>query len=232
MLCWPSQRTASRGGGATDAGTDGAIDPDGGVPITGRVCLVTDLRKLTTCATKGAKNLKISLGGRTTTTTTEDGAFAFTAPLGANLIWRVTGDVDQRIVPTVMPFGPDATLPVISVADYAALQGSNSIVLVDQQGSAVVRVVQGTAPVTGAQVSAPIAQPPILYDASNPTTWNQTQTGAFGVAWLPVIPLAVSPPTTATVTIAPGGGAAAVRVAAPIENLAITFVTKDINDTK
>jgi hypothetical protein len=217
----------SGSGSGSDAGSDGA-DPDGGVPITGRVCLITDLRRLTVCSPTGASGLTVSLGTRATTTTSGDGAFSFTAQLGDSFVWRVTSAVADRIITSVIPFGPDYSLPVIATAVYVDLQNANQVQLADQQGAIVVRVVQGTASVSGVTVSSPAATPPILYDGISKLDWDQLQTGALGVAWLPIVALANTPPTTAVVTLTPSGATASIIARVPVENQAITFVTKDI----
>jgi len=215
------------GGGGGDAGTD-AVDSDGGVPVAGRVCLLADLRTLTACLPTGAKGLTVTLGTRTTTTLSDDGAFSFVAQLGDGFFWHVKGATDQRIVTSVIPLGTDYTLPAITTAAYTGMLGSNGVTIIDQQGSAVVRVVRGTAPVTGAVATAPAANPPVLYDTANNTIWGQTSTGDLGVVWIPVIPLAAVAPTTATITITPPQPAVAVKAIVPVENGSITFVTRDI----
>src|SRR5437879_12702520 len=69
--------------------TDGVVSsPDGG--ISGRVCLATDPRKLTGCATSGAGGFTVQLGSAAATTGA-DGKFTIASPSMTNLVWNVTG---------------------------------------------------------------------------------------------------------------------------------------------
>src|SRR6188474_1319317 len=118
-------------GGIGDAGIGDAGVGDGGVAINGRVCLISDLRALGACAASGAGNLQVRLGGASTTTG-DDGRFSISAPLGANLAWRVTSPRDT-IVSSVMPLVHGNTIPALAVETYNALLNSNAVLLSDQQ---------------------------------------------------------------------------------------------------
>jgi len=209
-------------GGGGDAGTG-----DAGTALRGRVCLLTDLRRVgdsTACAGVGANNLVVSLGTRTATTA-GDGSFTIVAPLGGGLTWHVTG---AQIVTSVMPFGADTTLPAISDLVYGELLSTNLVTLADQQGSIVVRVVSGVTPVSGTTATSIPAPPRLaLYDGNNATVWteNRVGTGLRGIAWFADVPLAATGATLATITLTPRGGSPVPAV--PVENQAITFVTQD-----
>jgi hypothetical protein len=218
------------GGGGTGSGTGDAGLSDGITSLAGRVCLITDLRRLTVCSATGAKGLVVSLGTRTLTIGSDhdDGRFTIAVPPGTDLTWHVKSPTDQRIVTSMMPFSADTTIPVISAQAYTSLRALYGASLpVDQQGSVVVRVVRGGVPVTSVGASTSLAQNNgILYDGNLAITddWKVTQTGGSGIVWFPGVSLL---PSTAKVTLTPQGGTA-VSTLVTVEDQAITFVTKDL----
>jgi hypothetical protein len=180
-------------GPRTDAGTgggDGGIDGQG--TIRGRVCIVSDLRRLTNaapgdCATTGANNLSVRLGGSAVVSPSADGSFTIPAQPGTNLSWRVSG---QDFVTSIVPVSTSALLPAIRVGVYTDLQSGNGVILSPGEGAIVARIVRGTTTGTSAVMGA-TAQVTggeslqTLYDGTSKTVWATTSTGAFGVAWLP-----------------------------------------------
>jgi hypothetical protein len=223
------------GSGSVDAGAgDAGGDGDSGVPITGRVCLLTDLRKLTTCSATGAKGLAVLLGTRTVAIDHDDGTFTIAAPLGTDLTWHVKSSQDQNIITSAMPFGADNTIPVVRTALYQDLLNANGVMVLDQQGSVVVRVVSGVTPVANVKATSSVASSVTLYDTGNTSTdrrldWNDSPTGGTGPAgavWFPDVPLAVRPPTLTTITLTPQSGTSVFTPVA-VENQTITFVTKN-----
>jgi hypothetical protein len=212
------------GGGGVDAGVDdgGVVDSDGGVALTGKVCLLVDLRRLTLCDDRNARGLTVTLGTRTATTT-DNGAFTITAPRGSGFTWRVTSSVRDRLVTSLTPFGTDNIIPAIETETYRSLLSSNQLLLGDQEGSVVMRVLSGTTRVSALQIDP---DRPVLYDGADADTWDttQTQTGPLGVVWFPGVSLTFNP---ATITLIPQGGTA-VTTTATIENQAITFLTQDL----
>jgi hypothetical protein len=221
-------RLPGGGGGGPDGGTGDGGDTDGGPQLTGRVCLLSDLRDVTGCA-GNAKGLRVSLGTRTATTVDAAGSFTISAPQGAGFTWRVVGDTADRIITSVMPFGTDNTIPVIGFEDYQQLLGTNTAAVGALQGSIMVRVVKGTVPVTG--VTATLAgQDQVFYDALNSELdWNTgtVGTGRNGMVWIPGVTLPVPATTTLSVVLSPPG-ATVVTAPAVVEDQAITFVTRDL----
>jgi hypothetical protein len=225
------------GGGKGDAGTGDAGDGDAGVPVTGRVCVLKDLRQLALCDdTKDASHLLLTLGTRPPVALSTLGVFSISAALGTDLTWHVTGSLGAAagdlIVPTVMAFGTENIIPVISSSLYSDFLGSTHVVLADQEGSIVVRVVNGVNPAVGvkATTTRPTTNGETFYDGSTPLNWlPDTVTGALGIVWFPDVPLANTPPTTALIGLGVPLGAPPVTAAAAVENGAITFVTKDIH---
>jgi hypothetical protein len=215
-------------GGDDTPGTEGRIDaaiPDGSdaaATISGRACVLTDLRDLTSCATTGAGGLTVTLGSQTATTA-DDGTFTITAPAGSMLVWHVGGSVAD-VMPSVMPFGATPQIPVVTTADYLDALNSNSVVLAPgQQGSAFVRVVRGTAAVSGATaVASPTPTYPAFYDGATSQSWNQGATGARGMVWI-----AGADAGSLTVTVTPPL-AADVPITVPVEADSVTFATLDV----
>jgi hypothetical protein len=181
------------GGGTSGPRTDGGIGDggtDGPAALRGRVCLLTDLRRLTSampgdCATTGAGNLQVSLGGGTPVLTAADGTFTAPAREGTNLAWQVTG---QNLAPSIVPVSASAPLllPATGDATYNDLLLSNGVTIEQGEGSIVARILRNGTPVMNA--AAQIVGGESLqtrYDGTNPTVWATTATGMLGVAWLP-----------------------------------------------
>ena len=206
-----------------DAAVPGTDATDDAMSIlSGRVCLIADLRNptLPACSGTNAGGLTVTLDGQTATTS-PDGGFAISVPAGTNLAWRVSG---AGVVSSVMPLGEVHVLPVVSEVTYEELLLANGVILQPAQGSIVVRVVGQGQPVVGARASS---SPPVTYDTfyDGPTasTWNLGATGAFGAIWL------VGAPTgTALVSVVPPGTAPTVVTALPVDDQAITFATVEI----
>ena len=169
-------------GGAGDGGTDGQPT------IRGRVCVLSDLRRLINaapldCATMGASGLRVALGGATPVLTAADGSFAIPAQEGTNLAWRVTG---TNLITSIVPVSASTLLPAVRDVPYGELLSRNSVILLQGQGSIVARVLRGGTPVTGATariVGGESQQ--TLYDGADPLVWPVLATGPLGVAWLP-----------------------------------------------
>ena len=209
------------GGPRTDAG-DGDGGVDGQTLIGGRVCVLTDLRRLINaapgdCASSGAGNLSVSLGGGSPVLTAGDGSFAIPAQPGTNLAWQV-----QRlnaIVRSIVPVSTSTLLPAIRDIPYGEILSRNSVILLQGQGSIVARILRGGAPVANAtaRVTGGESQQ-TLYDGDDPLVWSTIATGAFGVAWLPDNAAGAR---ELQVTL----GTSTLRVPVTIVDQAITFVT-------
>jgi hypothetical protein len=213
------------GGGTTGPRTDGGAG-DGGTggpgTISGRVCLLSDLRRLTgaapgDCATTSAGGLRVSLGGSTPVFTSASGSFTIPAQEGINLAWRVTA---PDLITSIVPVSASAPLlPAIRDVDYNDLLLSNGVVVAPDQGAIVARIVRGGAAVTGATAQVTGGESPrTLYDGTTAAVWPTEATGALGVAWLPD-----NLAGARTLRIAQGTAQLSVPVA--IADQAITFVT-------
>jgi len=213
------------GGGGGGGGTSGPRDAAGGdggdgQTIRGRVCLLSDLRRLIDaapgdCATTGAAGLAVSLGGATPVSTAADGSFSIPAQAGTNLAWRVTG---LDLVTSIVPLSASALLPAIGDVRYGELQGANSVLPVEGRGAIIARVIRGGAPVANATARVMLGESlQTLYDGNDALIWARTATGPLGVAWLPDN---VAGPRTLLVT-----QGATLSIPVSIVDRAITFVT-------
>lgn len=227
--------TSSGGSGGTvrDAGIgDGGTD--GGVAISGRVCLVQDLRAPTSmCDSTKAGGFTVTLGtahaidaGTTavvgTATTNPDGSFTMVAPLGPGLIWHVTS---LKLATSVMDYGTENTIPAMLSDPYNELLLRNAGQLTDvDHGAVVLRVVRGLTPVAG--LSATVGPPGVgdtQYDSTNSMTiWNQNATQTAGMVWIPNAQVGV-----ATITLTAMDSTTNLMTTT-VESQAITFVTRTI----
>ncbi len=225
------------GGTIGDAGIGDGIANDGGVAISGRVCLVQDLRAPTSmCDPTKAGGFTVTLGtahatdaGTTavvgTATTHPDGSFTMVAPLGPGLIWHVTS---LKLTTSVMDYGTENTIPAMLSETYRDLLLANTGQETDvDHGAVALRVVRGLTPV--ADLSATVAPPGVgdtQYDSPNSpnslTDWNQNATQTAGMVWVPNAQLGM-----ATLTLSAMDGTTNL-VTTTVESQTITFVTRTI----
>jgi hypothetical protein len=212
---------------ATGGGDDTQITPapdgppadasgDGAASISGRVCVVADLRNLTSCTTGDASGITVTLGTSTAVTAT-DGSFTIATPQGSNLVWSASA---SDLVPTVMPLGIAHLLPIVTAARYNEMLLDNGVILQAGQGSVFARVIRNGAPAAG--VTATVDPPSLygpLYDGSSAILWERDATAAGGVVWIPD-----APQGTATLTVT-APAATAVMVSVPVADGATTFAT-------
>ncbi len=193
---------------------------DAATAIAGRVCVVTDLRSLTSgCATTGVAGIAVTLGTRTTVTLA-DGTFTMSVasgetPSGA---WSASGAayVTSRVL-----FGGPNLIPMTTEARYAEILLANGMVSGGGQGAIIGRVSTSGAARPGITAStAPVATYVAHYDAATALQWEQDATGANGVFWIPGAPVG-----DVAVTLTPG---TLTPVVLPVGDQAITFATFDI----
>jgi len=189
---------------------------DSSALITGRVCLLADLRAPTVCAGTGAGNITVQLGN-VTTLTADDGMFSLVSPGGTNLVWRV-GAVG--LVTSAVPFSTSNILPVIDAAYYDDMITTNGVILNSGEGSIVLFVRDALGPLAGASVTVtPTATYLPMHDTANRNVWVTGDTGQFGVSWTPGATAG-----TAVVTVTPPSGSAQ-QASLPIIDGAITYTT-------
>jgi hypothetical protein len=217
------------GGGGVDGGTGNPIG-DGGLVINGRVCVVHDLRNPTDCDDKvDISHVKVLLGNRTTTATISKlGEFAINAGFGSDLVWRATL---VNYITTVMPFGIDATIPIVPEALYQELLDMNSSSPNVTQGSVLVRVLNDSVPAIGVTATTNLVNQGIinapLYDQDNSATdWNTVGgTQKAGLIWIPVADATTTP---RQVNLTAMGSTTPVTLDVEVEALSLTFVTHDL----
>lgn len=222
--------TSGSGGTTGDAGTGDGNDGDAGVTLSGRICIVRDLRKLTTCdtSTRGdASKVTVSIGGRTAAPPAKTGEFSILAPLGTDLVWHASG---TNFVTTAMPFGPDNLIPIVDSEDYRVLQVDNQLtVLGEGQGSVVVRAVTGAVAASGVSATTTLVSGNVvpLYDAdTSATDWRVLgPTQSSGVMWFPGVQVTTTTP--GRITLSRNGGPQ-VPVTVSVEDQTITFLTQDV----
>jgi hypothetical protein len=197
------------GGGGTGSmggGPDAPTGDDGGTGTTieGHVCLVTNLATpFSACDDANASGITVALGGHTTTTTL--GGFTITKPLSTSVTWQVTG---TGLVPSTMPFGPVALIPVIKKADYDGLAVTNNVAAGAGQGVVVANIVHvGTDGLPHGLpniVATPTTADGPLYDPPSGDAWNiKTKTGSGGTAWYPDFPAGLAQSITFTAGTTP-----------------------------
>ncbi|MBA3455012.1 MAG: hypothetical protein H0T42_18125 [Deltaproteobacteria bacterium] len=187
--------------------------------LSGRVCVIADLRNLTSCTTGDASGITVRLG-TSMGTTAMDGSFSLPVPQGSNLVWSVTA---PGFVPTVVPLGLVHLLPLVSTARYEEMLSDNGVILQAGQGSLFTRVVRNAAPAVG--VTATIDPPTLfgaLYDGANAFLWDRDATGTSAVVWIPD-----ALQGTATLTLM-RPAATPLQITLPVVDGSITFVTAAI----
>jgi hypothetical protein len=222
----PGGNAAGGGGTVRDGGIDGATD--GGVLISGRVCVVRDLSNPTDCDPNAdASRVTVVLGTRRPTVGPDrTGAFLIAAPAGSP-VWRATG---RTFVSSVMPFGTETTIPIVPDTLYTdVLNASGATILPAGQGSVLARVVSGVSPAANVQAATTLTSNSItavpLYATRNGLVWTTTgPTLASGTVWFPGVDVTAAP---ARITFQPQGSAG-VSSQVNVEEQAITFITQDI----
>ena len=197
------------------AASDQALG-DGGAMITGRVCLIADLRQPTVCAATGAQDITVVLGS-VSTMTADDGSFSLISPGGTNLVWRV-GATD--LVTSVVPFSSSNILPVITGTYFDDMLSTNGVILNSGEGSVVLFVRDSAGPLAGAAVAlTPTATYLPMHDGANKSVWVTGNTGVAGVSWTPGATAG-----SVGISVTPPAGTAQV-FSLPVVSGAITYTT-------
>lgn len=153
--------------------------------ISGRVCVIDDLRAPATCGLRAAGALTVT-SGTTSATTDDDGVFAITVPRFQNEL-TVTGN---QITPTTIGIRPDGTADLVPAVDadvFARMQSANNLVLDPGTGSILTTITDNGLPAPGIVVSSTPASPfGTFFDTDgSPLVWGINGTGSRGVAWIP-----------------------------------------------
>ena len=191
---------------------------DANAMITGRVCLLGDVRVPASCAATGAGGITVVLG-TASATTADDGMFSLVSPGGTNLVWLAGA---AGLVTSVVPVSTSNILPVLTAADYDDMLATNGVILNADQSSIILYVRDATGPLAGAGVTvSPPATFPSMHDTANKSVWVAGDTGTIGVSWTPGVNTL---PGVASVTVGPPAGAAQ-QFTLPVQDGTITFAT-------
>ncbi|HEY4060049.1 MAG TPA: hypothetical protein VGM39_25715, partial [Kofleriaceae bacterium] len=151
------------GGGGGTSGGDGGIHPDtntgdAGPQVSGKVCVVTDTRLLTTaCRTTLANDLLVTLASNMARTAA-DGSFMITDASDSQSFWSVASDATSgtEILPSYQQVGLSATLSAVSKTTHDKLLADNGADQPDGTGGIFIRVTHDGTPL--AEVTAVTTQ--------------------------------------------------------------------------
>lgn len=196
-------------------GGDDDSKPDAGpiVPtFKGRVCILKDLRNLSTCESSGAGGLEVMLG-ESSATTAADGGFTLPKPDASIIYFRV--QAASRTVVTSSKYvastnGAPVVVPAVDSDRLAIILAANAA----PAGGGAILVEAGR---TGVTLSSTPPSTP-LYSTGSLDTWDGTSTGP-GNALLPGI---MAADTDMTYTL-PGGVQGAI-FDVPVSSGGVTFV--------
>jgi hypothetical protein len=215
------------GGGDDDSGSpdagSGSGSGSGSGPISGRVCLLTDVRDFTSCATTGADGITVALPGVTAVTTIADGTFVIQRPTGSDLVWSLTGTL---IMPSTIGFGASATIPAISTDAFNTLAANNSVVVDPDQGSILGEIFADTGsddvPADLATTTSnPVGEYTTFYSsATDKDDWPGVATDTLGTFWI-----AGMTPGSAAMTFTADGGFPETGPTLAVGSGSVTFVT-------
>ena len=208
-----------------DAAPGDGITGDGAT-LTGRVCLLADLRAVpsaTTCATTGADGITVTLG-TATAMTIDDGSFSIAMPVGSNLVWTASG---AGLVTSLVPLTTAAVIPAIGADLYNDMLGANGVIINSGQGALVVRVLRGTVPAADASAAlVPEATSPALAaTVADPLTWLEDETSSIGMLWIPGIDVPLTSAAAPDLTVSLGAETPLQLANVPIADGALTFLT-------
>lgn len=177
-----------------DPGTDFPVQPGAGSATTsgtdvttsavmrGRVCVVDDIRFQNVCARTGAAGMTVSLGD-VTATTTDDGTFTMTPPLGTGLSFTVGG---PGIVTTTQALNARAQINAIRQDTFDEMLLTNGITPVDGTGSVIASVSRGGVGLSGVTATSnPASAFGPFFDGEDPEPWTTNATGVSGIVWFP-----------------------------------------------
>jgi hypothetical protein len=206
------------GGGHADSGV-GSGSGSGSGSITGRVCLLTDVRDFSSCATTGADGITVALSGVAAVTTIADGTFVIERPSGSDPVWSLTG---TAIVPSTIGFGASTTIPAISTDAFTTLADNNGVVVDPAQGSILGEILAGSDAAVLATVTttSPGEYPTFYSSATDTFDWPGTLTDTFGTFWM-----AGMTPGSAAMTFMADGGLPETGPTLSVGSGSVTFVT-------
>jgi hypothetical protein len=151
--------------------------------LRGRVCVLSDIRFQSRCATTDAAGLTVILGSQSTTTIT-DGSFTLTPPVGTGLSFTASG---PGIVTTSQALNARMRINAIRQSAFDAMLLTTGIVPVVGTGSIISSVMgESGTPLSGVTgTSAPAGSFGPFFDGTDPMPWTTNSTGVSGIVWFP-----------------------------------------------
>lgn len=215
---------------------DGSVSDggDGGTQLTGRICVLSDLRNAgstTGCGPAGspsAGGLNVRLDGALVRTAT-DGTFTIPAPTGTDAVWKIDDGGAEQFITSFVPYAGQTVVPVLSRDGFLALEGGSNFQLSADAGLVLVRVLRGSAPVANVTGAVDVPTDAVsLYDGDTLDQWNDTTaTGPKGLVLFANVaanPSGAATPATAKLKV----GATTVPVLMTVWDQSITFLTKTV----
>jgi len=169
--------------GGNGANASGVLDA--AIVLRGRVCVIDTLTTTTiTCATTGADNLTVRLADQTATTSS-DGTFVITPPVGTGLSFQVSG---PNLVTTSQALTARAQINALRQTAFDQMVTVNGVTVPVNTGSIIATITRagvGVSGVTATSTPSPAAGP--FFAGSEPMPWSINATGASGIVWFPGI---------------------------------------------
>jgi len=160
------------------------VPPGTIVLLSGRVCLITvNAFALAQCATTGAGNFSVALGGATVVTA-DDGTFVIRAPVSPGQVFQVTGDT---IVPAAQAVQAINIIPAFDTGLFTTLLTTNGISVSPTMGSVMASVTNNAGqPVAGVTATSnPTSASGPFFDGAQPSQFSQNETGNSGIVFFP-----------------------------------------------
>jgi len=168
----------------TPGSPGGVFGGDAATVLRGRVCVIDSLTTTITCATTGVDNITVNLGDQTTTTSS-DGTFTISPPVGTGLSFQVSG---PNVMTTSQALTARAQINALRQAAFDQMVTVNGVTVPANAGSIIATVTRagvGVSGVTATSTPSPAAGP--FFAGSEPMPWSINATGASGIVWFPGI---------------------------------------------
>lgn len=227
-------------GGGGDGGTStpiGDAGPDE-VTISGRVCLITDMRSPFACPTTDVTGTPIDLSGITVrdrvllgqATTGTDGTFTMNLSRQSSVDLIVSHATLRTSIITIDLSGPltDIKLPAIDSQTWLDLTDFLGVLEPADHGAVAVFVSRNTAPLAGVEILQPIGgRYAAFYDGATALDWiDSGLTGPFGAGMLFGVPRSIG--GTSFSVVGPSGNPPLTDVPVVVDDNATTFAFRPL----
>ncbi len=181
----PYGRPGGGGGGGGGGGRSDAMpsqpDAQDGARISGRLCLVDDMREPLACdaSTALADITIVVLGSGASTTTASDGSFSLPSPGGTDAILKIAEGADGfRDVLSPIKLVDDAALnlelPAIPDLTWQSLLNDVGLIEPDASASIATYLVKDGLPLADAEITPPVGtvSAPVYDGPNDPNDWS------------------------------------------------------------